>query len=214
MKLIHTRIHEFLHCMCKVMKNKDITQMQDDILLRSAIFRAVEQGKVEFIAHMGKANRNIYQITNEQDMTVFQSAADCRHEEKIYSLAYLYGFFDRIEIFRRRDKFDNNMLHIVGTFSSFAQTRVDNIRGAALQLQRERQWFKEVESRTVEPDSLEEINHTDQAPPRTVFTKYHKELMKERGRKVNERNCNFLYGCRCSCCHYDVCCSIHSSRWK
>ncbi|PRQ53103.1 putative PGG domain-containing protein [Rosa chinensis] len=78
------------------------------------------------------------------------------------------------------------MLHIVvGNFSTFAQTRVDNIRGAALQLQRERQWFKEVESK-VQLDSLEEINHADQAPPRTVFTKYHKELMKEGEKSMKE----------------------------
>ncbi|XP_062009633.1 ankyrin repeat-containing protein NPR4-like isoform X1 [Rosa rugosa] len=77
------------------------------------------------------------------------------------------------------------MLHIVGNFSTFAQTRVDNIRGAALQLQRERQWFKEVESK-VQLDSREEINHTDQAPPRPVFTKYHKELMKEGEKSMRE----------------------------
>ncbi|PRQ53105.1 hypothetical protein RchiOBHm_Chr2g0162831 [Rosa chinensis] len=175
MKLIHTRIHEFLLCMCKVIGTRDVTQMQDDILLRSAIFRAVEQGKIELITKMGEANLKIYQITNEQDMTVFQFAAHCRQEKPLY---FYFGPYHRTETFRRRDKFDNNTLHIVGTFSSFAQTRVDNIRGAALQLQRERQWFKEVES-CLEPDSLEEINHTDQAPPRTVFTKYHTELMKE-----------------------------------
>ncbi|KAL6139993.1 hypothetical protein ACLB2K_058294 [Fragaria x ananassa] len=184
MKLVHAQVHEFLHFICEVMKNKDVTQIQDDSLLRSAIFRAVEQGKVEFITHICSANRNIYKITNEQDMTLFQFAADCR-QEQIYSLVYVYSHIERIEIFRRRDKFDNNMLHIVGNFSSFAQTRVDNIRGAALQLQRERQWFKEVQSQA-ELESLEVINHTDQAPPRVVFTKYHRELMKEGEKSMKE----------------------------
>nr|XP_011467812.1 PREDICTED: uncharacterized protein LOC101315069 isoform X2 [Fragaria vesca subsp. vesca] len=184
MKLVHAQVHEFLHCMCEVMKNKDVTQIQDDSLLRSAIFRAVEQGKAEFITHICSANPNIYRITNEQDMTLFQFAADCR-QEKIYSLVYVYYYRDKIEIFRRRDKFDNNMLHIVGNFSSFAQTKVDNIRGAALQLQRERQWFKEVQSQA-ELESLEVINHTDQAPPRVVFTKYHRELMKEGEKSMKE----------------------------
>lgn len=141
MKMLHARIHEFLSCMCEVMKDKDVTQMQDDSLLKSAIFRAVEQGKVEFIAHLCNANPNIYRITNEQDRTMFQFAADCR-QEKIYGLVFVYYPDDRDRIFSRRDKFDNNMLHIVGSFSSLAQTRMDNIRGAALQMQRERQWFK------------------------------------------------------------------------
>lgn len=155
MKMKHARIDEFLSCMCQVMKDKDVTRMQDDSLLKSAIFRAVEQGKVEFITHLCKANPNIYQITNEQDRTVFQFAADCR-QEKVYRLAYVYSSYkispifssgrdssSKIDqIFGGRDKFDNNMLHIVGNFSSLAQTRIDNIRGAALQIQRERQSFK------------------------------------------------------------------------
>lgn len=139
MKMLHARIDEFLSCMCQVIEDKNVTQMQDDSLLKSAIFRAVEQGKVEFITHLCKVNEDIYQITNEQDRTVFQFAADCR-QEKVYRLAYVY--VGRHRIFNMRDKFDNNMLHIVGSFSSLAQTRMDHIRGAALQMQREQQWFK------------------------------------------------------------------------
>ncbi|KAK9924727.1 hypothetical protein M0R45_033081 [Rubus argutus] len=181
MKMLHTRIDEFLSCMCQVIEDKEVTQMQDDNLLKSAIFRAVEQGKFEFIIHLCKANEEICQITNEQDMTVFQFAADCRRE-KIYRLAYVYGPWF---VINRRDKFDNNMLHTVASFSSLAQTRMNHIRGAALQMQREQQWFKEVQYFTT-PEGFEVINHTDQLPPHAVFTKYHKDLMKEGEKSMKE----------------------------
>ncbi|KAM1411564.1 hypothetical protein ACFX1R_025698 [Malus domestica] len=68
------------------------------------------------------------------------------------------------------------MLHVVGTISFAAQ--VNLIRGAALQMQRELQWFKEVE-RFAQPVDHEVINKTDEMTPRELFTKGHKDLVKE-----------------------------------
>ncbi|TQE01515.1 hypothetical protein C1H46_012878 [Malus baccata] len=76
----------------------------------------------------------------------------------------------------RKDKSGNNMLHMVGTISSAAQ--INLIRGAALQMQRELQWLKEVE-RFAQPVDHEVINKTDEMTPRELFTKGHKDLVKE-----------------------------------
>ncbi|KAL6143746.1 hypothetical protein ACLB2K_054441 [Fragaria x ananassa] len=45
--------------------------------------------------------------------------------------------------------------------------------------------FREVESQA-ELESLKVMNHTDQAPPCVVFTKYHRELMKEVEKSMKE----------------------------
>ncbi|XP_041008274.1 ankyrin repeat-containing protein ITN1-like isoform X3 [Juglans microcarpa x Juglans regia] len=54
---------------------------------------------------------------------------------------------------------------------------LNRIPGAALQMQRELQWFKEVES-IVHPKVKEVVNNDDMTP-RELFTKNHKDLMKE-----------------------------------
>ncbi|KAM2371013.1 hypothetical protein ACFX1X_045915 [Malus domestica] len=75
------------------------------------------------------------------------------------------------------DKFGNNMLHTVGSISSMTLSTINHIRGATLQMQRELQWFNEVES-VADRNDRESINK-DHMTPREVFTKSHKELGKE-----------------------------------
>ncbi|XP_016649016.1 PREDICTED: ankyrin repeat-containing protein At3g12360-like [Prunus mume] len=55
---------------------------------------------------------------------------------------------------------------------------LNHIQGAALPMQRELQWFKEVES-IVSPQCLEVTNVSEKMTAREVFTKNHKELVKE-----------------------------------
>ncbi|KAL6289311.1 hypothetical protein ACE6H2_006821 [Prunus campanulata] len=62
--------------------------------------------------------------------------------------------------------------------------KLDNIAGAALQMQREVQWFKEVE--TIVLPSDKEYPNEDRMTPRELFTKNHKELVKEGERWMKE----------------------------
>ncbi|KAM1324191.1 hypothetical protein PS2_044980 [Malus domestica] len=80
------------------------------------------------------------------------------------------------------DYYRNNMLHTVASITSFSQ--IDHIRGAALQMQRELQWFKEVESVTY-PKDCESIND-DYMTPREVFTESHKAMGKEAEKSMKE----------------------------
>ncbi|XP_031263291.1 ankyrin repeat-containing protein NPR4-like [Pistacia vera] len=66
----------------------------------------------------------------------------------------------------------DNILHIAGRLGPSTQ-----VAGAALQMQRELQWYKVVES-YVHPSLQEHLNSSDQTP-REVFTKEHKDLLKE-----------------------------------
>ncbi|XP_068304032.1 ankyrin repeat-containing protein ITN1-like [Pyrus communis] len=131
---------------------------------------------MEYITHLYRANYELREITNEKGRNIFQFAAECR-QHKVFSL--LYGL-DAQPHWRRfvstLDKSRNNMLHVVGTISSAAQ--INLIRGAALQMQRELQWFKEVEH-FAEPGDHEIVNSTDEMTPRELFTKGHKDLVKE-----------------------------------
>ncbi|PON82527.1 PGG domain containing protein [Trema orientale] len=72
------------------------------------------------------------------------------------------------------DNSGNNMLHVAGLLAPSNQ--LNRIQGAALQMQRELQWFKEVE-RIMSPDRLESKNNESKTP-RESFTKNHCTLMK------------------------------------
>ncbi|CAN6571545.1 unnamed protein product [Malus baccata var. baccata] len=180
MKLVHVRILEFLPRMCEVTKNKDVKELQG---LEKTIFVAIKKGHVEYITHLCKANYELCYITNEKSRNIFQFAAECR-QHKVFSL--LYGLGDQRNwgwLFSGKDRSSNNMLHVVGTISSAAQ--INLIQGATLQMQRELQWFKEVE-RFAQPVDHEVINKTDEMTPRELFTKGHKDLVKEGEREMKD----------------------------
>ncbi|XP_040369448.1 uncharacterized protein LOC112189352 isoform X2 [Rosa chinensis] len=172
MKLIHVRSLDFLHHTAKVIKDLDAKQMQD-ALVYEAIFQAVDQGNVEFITAICKANPELMWSTDEEKRTLFHLAIKCR-QESVYSL--IYGLSMRHALPNLVDKYNNNLLHMAAMVSPLK--RLNDIPGAALQMQRELQWFKEVES--ILPRKARELkNFTDHMTPRELFTKNHKELMKE-----------------------------------
>nr|POF11816.1 isoform 2 of ankyrin repeat-containing protein npr4 [Quercus suber] len=73
------------------------------------------------------------------------------------------------------DSKSSSILHIAAMLEPSA--RPNKAPGAALLMQREVQWFKEVEN-VVHPSTLERTNKNDQTP-RQLFIESHKELMKE-----------------------------------
>ncbi|KAF3947095.1 hypothetical protein CMV_026726 [Castanea mollissima] len=78
-------------------------------------------------------------------------------------------------LFAMVDSDRNTILHISAMFEPSA--RRNTVPGAAFLMQREVQWYKEVES-IVHPFMLEYTNKNGQRP-RELFTESHKELMKE-----------------------------------
>ncbi|KAL6136257.1 hypothetical protein ACLB2K_061556 [Fragaria x ananassa] len=94
---------------------------------------------------------------------------------------------ERKEILSRKDKFGNNMLHVVGKWSPL--TQIAHIRGAALQMQYELQWFKKVERMASHKD-LNCIN-SDGLTPREVFTINHRNLVEagEKSMKETAKSC-------------------------
>ncbi|XP_062016619.1 uncharacterized protein LOC133733026 [Rosa rugosa] len=121
-------------------------------------------------------------ITNEHDKTVFQFVVEHR-QDKIFDL-----LIDRLldhdikKVIGRKDKFENNMLHVVAKLSSL--TKIAHIRGAALQMQNELQWFKKVE-REASPKDLTCIN-SDGRTPREEFTMNHRNLVEAGEKSMKE----------------------------
>ncbi|KAI3701569.1 hypothetical protein L6452_26750 [Arctium lappa] len=92
--------------------------------------------------------------------------------EKVYN--FICHFVERMDL-SILDSSNNNILHLAGRLAP--SSILSCTTGAALQLQRELQWRKEVEKFML-PTELVEKN-IDMETPEMVFTREHKTLMKE-----------------------------------
>ncbi|XP_062005806.1 uncharacterized protein LOC133722982 [Rosa rugosa] len=182
---IHVQTIDILKLMSPVLKKDNLNYVQHKFV-KKAIFQAVERGHAPFIEQILWDNLDgrswFFTITNQHDKTVFQVAAEHR-QNKIFDLIYLFNDKDqRKEIVGRKDKFGNNMLHVLGKLPPL--TKIAHIRGAALQMQKELQWFKEVE-RMANPKDLNCIN-SDGRTPREEFTMNHRNLVEAGEKSMKE----------------------------
>nr|XP_028953381.1 ankyrin repeat-containing protein ITN1-like [Malus domestica] len=196
-KLVHERVQQFLPLMCKAVSEGDMNVYKEK-KLKEALCVATERGHVEYITNFfGHSSYPVLDVRNKQNQSLFQIAAECRH----------YNVYNIIcEFLRKRDKdaldkseyglhsdelkkameykdnLGNNMLHTVARITPLSQ--IDHIQGATLQMQRELQWFKEVES-IAEPKDCESGNN-DNKTSQKVFKENHKELGKEAEKSMKE----------------------------
>ena len=126
-----------------------LSRMKDQILISNtqqrttggvdrAILRAIKKGIFEFVFDIVKADPQLVWTRDSKSGSIFSVAVQYR-QAKIYSL--IYGHDAKYVLASRSDSiYDNNLLHMAGM--SAPSTSLDHIAGAALQMQRELQWFK------------------------------------------------------------------------
>ncbi|KAF5956402.1 hypothetical protein HYC85_003627 [Camellia sinensis] len=107
-------------------------------------------------------NRNIFEL------------AVIKRQENVFNLLYQMGEYEQSSTGLVDGK-GNTLLHLVGNQAPIEKLNV--VPGAALQMQRELQWFKEVEKFVI-PSYIEKQNHRGETPS-TVFTNNHKDLVVE-----------------------------------
>ncbi|XP_023729826.1 ankyrin repeat-containing protein ITN1 [Lactuca sativa] len=130
---------------------------------------------------------NAYEVV-EEIVTWFPNAIWCANEdghnfilyaainrsEKVYNL--LYQMSEHKNIYRTlEDSSRNNLLHLAARLAP--SNKLNLISGAALQIQHELQWFKEVE-KFICPLSIKQKNSLNETP-QMVFTREHMELVIE-----------------------------------
>ncbi|KAD6455069.1 hypothetical protein E3N88_09775 [Mikania micrantha] len=139
----------------------------------NAIFEATRQNTVEVVKEIVSQFPNAIWSINEYGHNIIQHAVINR-SEKVYNL--LYQMSEHKNIYRTiKDPVNNNLLHLAARLAP--DNKLNPILGAALKIQRELQWFKEVESfvcplNTIQKNSFGET-------PQMVFTKEHKNLLIE-----------------------------------
>ncbi|MFS7965426.1 putative ankyrin repeat-containing domain, PGG domain, ankyrin repeat-containing domain superfamily [Helianthus anomalus] len=132
------------------------------------LFVATRMGNMRFIIEFIRLYPDVIWKQDDKGKTIFHLAIKLR-QANIYNLLYEIGAMKGL-ITPMIDRNGNNMLHMVATSVKHAQ-----FQGAALQMQRELLWFKEVENMI--PLHYRSRKNRDGLTPRDLFTKKHKELV-------------------------------------
>ena len=126
-----------------------LSRMKDQILIsnaqqrttgnvKGATLRAVKEGIYEFVFDIVKAEPELAWSNDSKSRSIFSVAVQHRHA-KTFSL--IYGLDIKGALTSSLDEhYGNNLLHTAGMLA--ASTSLNDIPGAALQMQRELQWFK------------------------------------------------------------------------
>ncbi|KAF5470256.1 hypothetical protein F2P56_010780 [Juglans regia] len=174
MKLARTQFQLLLSLMSKSVTTFDISSRNRYIgIIWSAIPQAIRSGNFEFFVHIIKENSDILLTTDaEVRRTIFHWAV-LHREHRIFNL--IYSLKRKNDLLNMVDYHGNTILHMAGML--IENTPLDSIRGAAFQLQRELQWFKEVEC--ICPLSHKQMINRDGFTARQLFTKDHQDMRKE-----------------------------------
>ncbi|KAL5715002.1 hypothetical protein ACHQM5_016892 [Ranunculus cassubicifolius] len=143
-KLIHVKSADLLKLITTQLSSLSESQLER-AQAYIAINNASKFGIVEIVSEFIKCNPNLQFSTDTESRDIFQIAAMHR-QEKVFNL--IYDMRNKKMITVRGDKSYNNLLHTVGLKTSSLQ--LDKISGAALQMQRELQWFKVIDLLTHE----------------------------------------------------------------
>ncbi|XP_004233910.2 ankyrin repeat-containing protein NPR4-like [Solanum lycopersicum] len=151
---------------------------------------AAKAGNLGFLLVVARDYPEIMCSFDDKGYTLLHVAVLYR-EEKVFSLIHRIGGMKNI-IFQMFDHDGNNILHLAGKLGEPQKNVQSNavkeeekimppsflrISGAALQMQREILWFKEVEK--LVPPSYQKRKNKDGKTPRELFTEEHKILLKE-----------------------------------
>lgn len=171
-KLMHQQALELVKCLCRALESlptSDASRVYERAMVKAAK-RGIHE-VVEVIIEMFPSA--IFAEESKTECTIFHVAARERLEN-VFNLIYhmnerKHYFYDST------DSSDNNFMHMCGELAP--SHKLNLVSGAALQMQRELQWFKEMEN-FVNP-SRRTWENGDDKTPQMLFTEKHHELKSE-----------------------------------
>ncbi|KAI3834705.1 hypothetical protein MKX03_000314 [Papaver bracteatum] len=172
-KVIHVQSLELLRVVCLKISKLNVQQLEEarayDVIIRTAKFGIIEY----FKELLDSSPHLLFSVdTLNSSVGLFQVAVLNRQDK-------IYNFISKMGEKKNRahviSDSGNNMLHLAGFLAPPSQ--LDRVSGAALQMQREIQWFQEVE-KMVHPKFKDFLNN-DYLKPSEVFRNEHKALVKE-----------------------------------
>ncbi|GKV28739.1 hypothetical protein SLEP1_g37752 [Rubroshorea leprosula] len=187
LKLRHLYAEKVLCCMCKHASTFELSRHRDDYAVGEALFKATKKGIDKFVTELWKANPAFGFITNQENRLALMVAVQHR-QEKVFNLIYGLNKAWWAENLNREDSDGNNILHVAGVLApSFERV---GISSPALQMQRELQWYKEVER--IVPEWCKEAKNKNGETPKDVFTESHRALVKDGEKWMTDTASSFI----------------------
>ncbi|KAI3882889.1 hypothetical protein MKW92_036399 [Papaver armeniacum] len=143
-----------------------------------AIYSTTVHGIVEFFTVLTNSNPDLIHYKDGEGKGLYQHAVISR-QVKIFLLISQMGIQKQ-----GRDLFDNDKNNILHCAAFWQPSSLSNVSGAALQMQREIQWFEEVEK--VVNLKYREMKNKDGTKPKALFTLQHATLVKEGEKWIKE----------------------------
>ncbi|KAA8520108.1 hypothetical protein F0562_014364 [Nyssa sinensis] len=137
-KVKHVQARKLLVHICEKISNRDPLQFISKEVYET-IVEATRNGIVEFICEIVKHYPEIIWKPDDDERIIFNYAI-LHRQEKIFSLLHEMGP-KKNTLAKKKDKDKNNMLHHAAILLH-ASSQLGRISGAALQMQRELQWFR------------------------------------------------------------------------
>ena len=136
MKLLHNQSDELLHQLCKELPR--VRAELDKALVPSAIFKAAKKGMIVFVTTILSARPELVRSSETRTQRNLFMCAVLHRQIDVFRLVYKYT--EKNAILSTEDRDGNNILHMAAKLES--STGLRYIPGAALQMQRELQWYK------------------------------------------------------------------------
>ncbi|CAL5328633.1 unnamed protein product [Camellia sinensis] len=170
-KLMHFQAIQLVKSLCEKIGSSNDSEVYE--LICYVILTATRYGIHEVVEEVVESFPQAIWYVDNDGYNIFGLAVIYRCEN-VFNLIYQMSGHKQDMMFVV-DKNWNTMLHLAGRLAPF--DKLNLVPGAALQMQRELQWFKEVEN-LVTPGYKEYQNEGNEFPS-MVFTKEHKKLVEE-----------------------------------
>ncbi|KAI3912002.1 hypothetical protein MKW98_010946, partial [Papaver atlanticum] len=176
-KLVHVQAMTLLKCILEQVRKlfgksagKDFFSDNPNIVkvsINHGIIEFIEEflNNFDFLSNYRMPHQNMLEMAVAERNELIVNFI-CQHEDT---------HENKIDIISKTDKDENTILHHAAKLATAAQ--LDLVSGVALQMQRELQWFKGVESILSENDRFR--RNKDGHTAQFIFAKEHKDLMKK-----------------------------------
>ncbi|XP_075473773.1 uncharacterized protein LOC142504832 isoform X1 [Primulina tabacum] len=170
-RMMHVQVLQLVKCICKEIAMLDYLTAAS--MFHMPILSAASSGNSEIVEEILEYFPHAIWSIDPMGHNIFLLAVINRREN-VFNLLYQMSEHKKLAT-QLTDNEGNNILHLVGKLAPPAQLNL--VSGAALQMQRELHWYKEVE-KYVTPDSKDRKNSKLRTPP-VEFSEEHKDLVKE-----------------------------------
>ncbi|KAI8004693.1 Ankyrin repeat-containing protein NPR4 [Camellia lanceoleosa] len=171
-KLIHLQAIQLVKSVCEKIRSSHDSKVSE-LIWKDVILLASSFGIHEIVEEVVESFPQAAWSLDKNQYSIFGLAVIYRYEN-VFNLIYQMSGYKQA-MFIETDSQMNNILHLAGRLAPF--DKLNLVPGAALQMQHELKWFKEVEKFVT--TSYKEFRNREMETPSMVFTKEHKKLVEE-----------------------------------